>query len=692
MIDYIRIPDGHSHPLGATCYSEGVNFSVFSKNAEKVELLLFNHPDDAEPSHVFELDPERNRTFYYWHIFVPGLKSGQLYGFKVYGPYDPENGHLYDSSKLLIDPYARSIVMNGHYSRLAAIGKEDNLAKAMKSVVINPTEFDWEDDSPIQRPYSETVIYEMHVGGFTKHPSSGVEEGCRGKYRGVIEKIPYLRDLGITAVELMPVQQFDPQDARPSLTNYWGYSPIAFFAPHNGYSCCKDPQESVNEFREMVKKLHQAGIEVILDVVFNHTAEAGVDGPTFSFRGLENKAYYILGQEKSAYLDYTGCGNTLNANHSIVRRMIMDCLRSWVTEFHVDGFRFDLASVLSRDENGEPLKNPPVLWEIESDPVLSGTKIIAEAWDAAGLYQVGSFIGDRWAEWNGKYRDHVRRFIKGDDGMVSKFAAKLIASPDIYTNPNRQANRSIHFVTCHDGLTLNDLVSYNQKHNTDNLENNRDGSDHNFSWNCGVEGETDDPEIKKVRTRQIKNFLVITFISQGTPMILMGDEVRRTQKGNNNAYCQDNDISWFDWALLERNSDIYRFTQRLISFAQNHELFKLDNILATPRESRLPHIKWHGIKVNEPDWSEHSHTLSFTLKHPDYDEYIHAMVNTFWEDLNFEIPDLHQGWAWAQIINTYASAPKDFLDLKEATPVKSKQIKVKNRSIIVLIGIKLRAS
>ena len=460
---------------------------------------------------------------------------------------------------------------------------------------------------------------------------------------------------------------------------------MLFFAPHAGYGYSNEPSEIANEFRELVKAFHKAGIEVILDVVFNHTAEAGIDGPILSFRGLENKAYYILNDEKNAYLDYSGCGNTLNANHSIVKRMIMDCLRSWVTEYHIDGFRFDLASVLSRDEFGEPLINPPVLWEIESDPVLAGTKIIAEAWDAAGLYQVGSFIGDRWAEWNGKYRDHVRRFMKGDKGMVSKFASKIMASPDIYIDPEREPNRSIHFISCHDGFTLNDLVSYNNKHNEKNLENSRDGSNNNLSWNCGVEGETFDPFINELRLRQIKNLLTLTFISQGTPMLLMGDEVRRSQGGNNNAYCQDNEIGWFNWDLVDKNSDLLDFVKGLISFIQQREIFKIEDLLATSEDIDEPHITWHGVKLNEPDWSENSQSLSFTLFHPEAKEAVHVMVNAYWKNLKFQIPDL-KGISWFKVIDTSASTPNDFIEVGKGEIESKKLINVKDRSIIVLIA------
>ena len=581
---------GQSFPLGATVLPGGVNFCLFSRNCTALELLLFDAPDDGRPAHVIRFDPEHNRTFYYWHAFVPGIAAGQLYGYRAQGPYAPEEGHRFDGEKVLLDPYARAVVM-GHYDREAASRPGDNCAQAMKSVVVDPQAYDWADDHRLSLPYSSTVIYELHVGGLTRHPNSGLAPELRGTYRGLIEKIPYLQSLGITAVELLPVQQFDPQDAPGDLPNYWGYSPVAFFAPHSGYCSCSDPLGPVDEFRTMVRALHRAGIEVILDVVFNHTAERGVEGPTLSFRGLENRAYYLLEADRSRYADYTGCGNTINANHSVVRRMVLDCLRHWVVEMHVDGFRFDLASVMGRDEAGRPLKDPPILWEIESDPVLAGTKIIAEAWDAAGLYQVGSFIGHRWAEWNGRFRDDVRRFVKGDAGLVPNLAARLTGSPDLYRQPDREPNRSINFVTCHDGFTLNDLVSYNEKHNQANGEDNQDGSDLNLSWNWGVEGPSDDPAVEALREQQIKNLVTILLLSQGTPMLLMGDEVRRTQGGNNNAYVQDNEVSWFDWQAIEQHADLLRFVRGLIHFTQSRPVFRQERFWrSAPGELSLIHI------------------------------------------------------------------------------------------------------
>jgi isoamylase len=677
---------GQSFPLGATVYPNGVNFCIFSRNSRALELLLFDNDDDPQPSRIIRLDPQQNRTFYYWHGLVPGIGAGQLYGFRAYGPFAPEAGHRFDSTKVLLDPYARAVVVEPNYSRAAAARPGDNCAHALKSVVVDPNAYDWEGDMPLRLPYASTVIYELHVGGFTRHPNSGLAPEKRSTYAGLMTKIPYLKELGITAVELLPVQQFDAQDAPPGLTNYWGYSPIAFFAPHSGYSSRHDPLGPVDEFRDMVKALHRAGIEVILDVVFNHTAEGDHTGPTLSFRGLENRAYYyLLESDPARYADYTGTGNTVDANHSVVRRMIMDCLRYWVAEMHVDGFRFDLASVMARDKTGEPLEDPPILWEIESDPVLAGTKIIAEAWDAAGLYQVGSFIGHRWAEWNAKFRDDVRRFVKGDAGTVVELAARITGSPDLYTQPDREPNRSINFVVCHDGFTLNDLVSYNEKHNLANGEDNRDGTKANWSWNCGLEGPTDDPNIEALRLRQIKNLLTVLLVSQGTPMLLMGDEVRRTQRGNNNAYCQDNEISWFDWQATETQADLLRFVRGLIHFTQAREVFREERFWeATAGEA--PHITWHGVKLEQPDWGYGSHSLAFTLHHPASGDHLHVMLNAYWESLAFELPPLPPRTRWHRIVDTALPSPEDFKEPGLAPPVKGHRYKVEARSSALLMA------
>lgn len=678
---------GKAFPLGATVYPKGVNFSIFSQNSRALELLLFDDPNASKPERIIQLDPKQNKTLYYWHVFVPGIGAGQIYAYRAYGPFSPELGHRYDGSKVLVDPYTRAIVGDENYSREAASRPGDNSAHSLKGVVVDARGYDWEGDTPPRTPYTKTSIYELHVGGFTRNPNSGVSPDKRGTYAGLVEKIPYLKDLGVTAVELQPVHQFDEQDARAGLTNYWGYSTIGFFAPHRAYSFRRDPLGPVDEFRDMVKALHRAGIEVILDVVFNHTAEGDHTGPTLSFRGLENQAYYMLDKNPALYSNYSGCGNTLKAENPFVARMIIDSLQYWVAQMHVDGFRFDLASALSRDLYGIPLERPPVLWVIETDPILVETKMMVEAWDAAGLYQVGWFVGTsaHVAEWNGPFRDDVRRFVKGEPGMVTRLADRILGSPDIYTQPNYQPHRSINFVTCHDGFTLNDLVSYDHKHNEANLEDSRDGANDNFSWNCGQEGLTHDPAIEALRLRQIKNLLTILFVSQGTPMLLMGDEVRRSQKGNNNAYCQDNELSWFDWSCLEKNSDLLRFVKGLIHFTQSLTIFQQEKLLEVTYSSWTPHIVWHGVQLGQPDWGVNSHSLAFTLRCPLHRERLHVMLNAYWELLTFEIPPLGSGECWHRIVDTALPTPEDFCDRETAPRIEGDGYRVEARSSVVLM-------
>ena len=678
---------GRSSPLGATVVPGGLNFSVYSRNASRVDLLLFDREDDPQPAQVITLDPAKNRTYHYWHVFVPDVKPGQLYAYRAYGPFDPARGTRFDPTKVLLDPYGRGVVVPRNYGRDAARGQGDNAATAMKSVVVDPQSYDWEGDRPLHHPSSRTIIYEMHVRGFTRHPSSGVSEQTRGTYAGVIEKIPYLLQLGITAVELMPVFQFDAQDAPPGRVNYWGYSPVSFFAPHQGYCSRQEPLGPVNEFRDLVKALHRAGIEVILDVVFNHTAEDDHRGPTLSFRGLDNSTYYILEPDRSRYANFSGTGNSLNANHPVVRRMILDSLRYWVDQMHVDGFRFDLASVLERDESGNLMPNPPVLWDIESDPTLAGTKLIAEAWDAAGLYQVGGFIGDSWKEWNSRFRDDVRRFFRGDEGSVAPFADKLVGSPQIYGHKEREAEESVNFVTCHDGFTLNDLVSYNRKYNEANGEGNCDGMDDNLSWNCGVEGPSDDPAVESLRNRQVKNFYTVTMLSLGLPMILMGDEVRRTQQGNNNAYCQDNETSWFDWRLLAQHADVHRFVTLL-----NARRLVCDEEPEKPRLSlnqllRQANRAWHGVKLGQPDWSVRSHSLAFTALAPNEKRLFHVIMNAYWEPLDFELPPAAINYdPWRRWIDTSLNSPQDIVEWQAAPLVTARTYRAGPRSVVVLFA------
>jgi glycogen operon protein len=594
----------------------------------------------------------------------------------------------FDSAKVLLDPYGRAVVVPKHYNRIVSSDEGDNAETAMKSVVVDPSAYDWEGDAPLRLPSARTIVYEMHVRGFTRHPSSGVAENRRGTYAGLIEKIPYLQQLGITAVELLPVFQFDPQDCPPGKTNYWGYAPVSFFAPHQAYSSRQDPLGPVDEFRDMIKALHRAGIEVILDVVFNHTAEGDHCGPTLSFRGLDNKTYYILEKDRARYANYTGTGNTLNANHPIVRRMIVDSLRYWVEEMHVDGFRFDLASILARDQSGQVMANPPVLWDIESDPSLAGTKVIAEAWDAAGLYQVGSFIGDSWKEWNGRFRDDARSFFRGEEGSLAPFADRMVGSPEIYGHKQREPEQSVNFITCHDGFTLNDLVSYDHKHNEENDENNRDGADDNRSWNCGVEGPTDDPVVEKLRNRQVKNLLTVTLLSIGLPMILMGDEVRRTQGGNNNAYCLDNELNWFDWSLVAKHADVHRFVtllnaRRLLRDVEHErQRMSLTQLLHQAKKS------WHGVKPGQPDWSQHSHSIAVSAELRKERLLFYLILNAYWEPLDFELPPVSDGSTnpWRRWIDTALASPLDIVPWKTAPSIPGQTYRAESRSVVMLFA------
>jgi glycogen operon protein len=668
--------------LGATVVEGGVNFCLYSRTATGVELLLFDR-EDSPPVRTLRFHPADNRTYHYWHLYVPGVQAGQIYGYRLEGPSVPTSGLRFDRDKVLLDPYGRGSVVPPKYRREDAHREGDNAATAMKSVVVDPGDYDWEDDVPLNRPSAATIIYEMHVRGFTQHGSSEVDQKFSGSYAGLIEKIPYLQQLGITAVELLPVFHFDAQDAPPGKTNYWGYAPVSFFSPHPAYSSRRDPLGPVDEFRDMVKALHRAGIEVILDVVFNHTAEGNEHGPTLSFRGVDNPTYYILEDGGARYANYTGCGNTLNANHPVVRRMIVDSLRYWVEQMHVDGFRFDLASILSRDVNGHPLPNPPVLWDIESDPVLAGTKLLAEAWDAAGLYQVGSFVGDAWKEWNGRFRDDIRDFFRAEPGAVRRIADRIVASPEIYGHKQREAEQSVNFVTCHDGFTLNDLVSYNEKHNEANGEDNRDGANDNRSWNCGVEGPTGDPEVEKLRNRQAKNFLAVTLLSLGVPMIQMGDEVRRSQRGNNNAYCQDNEISWFDWTLVSKHADLHRFVSLLCARRRlrdiEHERERV-SIAAMLRDA----VKaWHGVKLGEPDWSDSSHSLAFGAELRREGLLFHLILNAYWSPLEFELPNSESG-KWRRWIDTALDSPHDIVPWDEAPDWTANSYTVADHSVVML--------
>ncbi len=681
---------GVQYPPGVTIDSKGANFCIFSRYANSVELLLYEHVDSTDPFQVICLRPEVNRTFFFWHVYVEGLLPGIYFTWRVDGPGDTSStGFRFNPRKQLIDPWARAVT-DALWDRRRASDPEDSSPTSMRCVIVDGN-YDWEDDRPLKHPLEDSIIYELHVGGFTRHPSSGVSQP--GTFAGIIEKIPYLVDLGVTDVELMPVMAFDEQDVPPSaaergLKNYWGYSTHSFFCPHPGY--CIGPNEGTHgrEFRDMVKALHRAGIGVILDVVFNHTAEGDSEGPVINFKGLGNEIFYHLDpRDRHNYRDYTGCGNTVNCNHPLVVRFLVECLEYWVREMHVDGFRFDLASVLSRGEDGEPLYHAPVPWNIEFSNVLAHTKLIAEAWDAGGLYQVGDFPGYRWAEWNGRYRDVVRRFVRGDKGLIAEMSTRLSGSSDLYESHGRLPINSINFVTCHDGFTLYDLVSYNEKRNEANGEDNWDGTNDNLSWNCGIEGDTGDPQVLSLREQQAKNFLAILLLSQGVPMMLAGDEALRTQRGNNNGYCQDNELSWFDWRLTEKNKGMLRFVKQMISFRNRHPCLRRKRFLTGTKQNgaRLPDVTWHGYELQQPLWHDpNAQLLAYTLLGVGEEEGdLHVILNMGDEPLNMPLPTIPQQ-SWHRDIDTAYPSPEDVVEPLDQPAVTEETYPVQPRSVVVL--------
>jgi isoamylase len=671
-------------PLGTYARGAGVNFALFSRHASRVRLELFDHPDAAAAVRAIDLDPARNRTGDVWHVWVEGIRPGQLYAYRVDGPYQPTAGHRFNFNKLLLDPCTTAISPLPEWDFGPARGYDLSVperdlvcskvddAAAMPKCVFTDEHFQWHDDWPLRHPWSDTVIYETHVRGFTIRPNSGV--GHPGTYRGLMQKIPYLKELGITAVELMPVYEFnecqvwgiDPHTGKP-LRNYWGYDPVTFFAPKASYSSAGGLGQQKLEFKEMVRALHRAGIEVILDVVFNHTAEGNELGPTLCFRGIDNAIFYTLAADKRHYMDYTGTGNTVNANHPVVRDHILAALRYWVLEMHVDGFRFDLASILGRDGTGSLLANAPLLERIAEDPILRDVKIIAEAWDAAGAYEVGSFSERRWAEWNGRYRDDVRRFWRGDDGMLGLFASRICGSADIYGASGKGPEGSINFVTCHDGFTLNDLVSYRAKHNEANGEHNRDGTDANFSENYGTEGETTDAGIEAVRKGQIKNFLLTLLISRGVPMLLGGDEFRRTQGGNNNAWCQDNNVSWVDWSFLEQHREIYRFARGLIALRRAHPVLSREQFYTGAE------IEWFDPQGGSPDWAEPKAKRLACLVHENGQSALYLLFNASAEEADFRLPPMQKEVRWHLAADTGREAPQDLFVAGEEPPLDSSE-------------------
>jgi glycogen operon protein len=684
-----KLRPGRVFPFGATFVPGGVNFSIYSSYATSCTLVLFPQ-NEAQPFAEIPF-PEGFRIGNVFAMTVFDLDYENVeYGYRMTGPYEPRSGHRFDPSRCVLDPYARAIAGRETWG---AEPDWNRLGPYRGRLVFD--DFDWGGDRPLETPIEDLVIYEMHVRGFTRHRSSGVK--FPGTFAGIREKIPYLKELGVNCIELMPISEFDEfENSRPSptggapLLNYWGYSTLGFFAPKAGYAATGKLGMQVDELKALVKELHRNGIEVFLDVVFNHTSEGNERGPTISFRGIDNKTYYMLTPD-GHYFNFSGTGNTLNCNHPVVRSLVLDCLRYWVTEYHIDGFRFDLASVLGRDPLGAPLPNPPLLETLAFDPVLARCKLIAEAWDAGGLYQVGSFPGyGRWAEWNGKYRDCIRKFIKGDDGQLGELAQRLLGSPDLYGR--RGATASVNFVTCHDGFTLHDLVSYNRKHNEANGEGNRDGSDDNLSWNCGAEGPTDDPAVNRLRCRQKRNALALLLVSEGVPMILMGDEMGRSQGGNNNAYCLDHESNWLDWSLLDRNADLFTFVKRCIAFRKAHPVLR-NRTAVHPAGEVGAGVSWHGTRAWHVDWGGHCRTLAFLVAGGPYRDragtadFVYVAMNAHWESHSFALPALPEPMRWHRFVDTAMTPPGDcsppghepILDEQHHLPVGA-------RSVVILVG------
>lgn len=687
-----RLRYGHPMPFGASHVPGGVNFSIYSSNATACTLVLF---EKGEATPFAEVPfPAEYRLGNVWAMTVFDLNYEQIeYGFRFDGPHDVHAGHLFDPKNVLLDPYAREI------SGREVWRQPSNRTPDFRGRI--PFEqFDWEHDRPLKRPESELVIYEMHVRGFTAHGSAGAKHP--GTFDALREKIPYLKELGVNCVELMPIFEFNELEntrtnpmTGETLCNYWGYSTVGFFSPKAGFAATGKHGTQVQELKQLVTALHEAGIEVVLDVVFNHTAENGADGPVLSFRGIDNRTYYMLDSQGN-YANYTGCGNTVNCNHPVVRGFVIGCLRYWAAEYHIDGFRFDLASVLGRDSHGAPLANPPLLESLAYDPILAHCDLIAEAWDAGGLYQVGNFPSyGRWMEWNGKFRDAARRFLKGDVGVVGEMVQRIMGSPDLYAAAGRKPTASINFITCHDGFTLRDLVSYNDKHNLDNGENNNDGANDNNSWNCGEEGETENAAINTLRLRQQKNAIALLFVSQGVPMLSMGDECSRTQNGNNNAYCQDEDWNWLDWSLREKNAGFYRFVKNMIAFRRANPALRQPEFL-TSRDcisSGYPDISWHGVLPWKPDWSLPSRTIAFMLcgKHgvaaggPGH--FIYCAFNMYHTPLDFTLPVLPKGLQWYRFADTALDSPADIVEPGGEIPLGGiKKLALPERSTLILLG------
>jgi len=713
--DYV-VTTGKPLPLGAELTEKGVNFSVFSRHAEEVSLVLFDSADKDSPYREVKFDKQKNKTGDIWHCHINGLAEGATYLYKVNGPYNPEKGLRFNPNKGLLDPYAKALTSLNDWDTSKSLGydpsdpakdlsfsQEDNLYCQPRCIVVN-NDFDWQDDLPLNYPLRFSVLYETHIKGLTANKNSDVM--YNGTYRGVIEKIPFFKDLGITSLEFLPLQEFNEREfprinprTGKTLSNYWGYSTVAFFAPKGSYSSDSAPGAQVHEFKTMVRELHKAGLEVILDIVFNHTAEGNEYGPTLSFRGLDNQIYYILNENRRYYQNFSGCGNTLNCNNPVVRQFIIDCLHYWVTEMHVDGFRFDLGSILGRDQQGRLMENPPTLELIAEDPILSHTKIIAEAWDAGGAYQVGWFPGGRWAEWNDHYRDNIRLYWRGDPGQTRHLATRLSGSSDLYLRDGRKPFHSINFVTSHDGFTLRDLISYNQKHNEDNGEKNQDGSDNNNSYNNGEEGPSADLVVEQTRERLTKNFIATLMISLGTPMVLGGDEIGRTQMGNNNAYCQDNEISWYDWSLLTKNSGIYRFIKEMIAFRLRHQGFMRPEFY-TGRDgsyNAIPDITWFDASGKIPGWDNIGYCMAMRMDgskseiladKDDNDFFI--MFNAGNKKETFSVCPPLAGKRWVRAVDTALHSPEDILlPGTEKELLNPNRYVVQARSMVILISKQL---
>ncbi|HWE40613.1 MAG TPA: isoamylase [Isosphaeraceae bacterium] len=680
----LSVSRGHPLPLGASRASGGVNFVLICRHGTSV-LLVLSEPCNPEIATEVPLDPKTHRTGDHWHIRIHGLPDEFCYGYRVDGPGGP--GNRYNPGIILLDPASRALSCGRPWGFRGSLPRRSLLTRSL---------VDWQDSINPKVPREDTILYELHVRGYTIDPSSGVKHP--GTFAGLAEKIPYFKDLGVTAVEILPIDEFDENDCPfvnpltgERLRNYWGYNTIAYAAPKAAYAVNPEGAAPWNEFRDMVKAFHDAGLEVILDVVFNHTAEGGYDGPTYNFRGLDNRLYYVL-DEQGRYLNFTGCGNTVNSNHPIVRSLILSGLRNLVAEADVDGFRFDLASVFGRDRKGNVLVEPPVIEMISEDALLADTKLIAEPWDAAGLYQVGSFPGgSRWSVWNGQYRDDVRKFWRGDPGMTSALATRLCGSDDLYHG--RGPLHSVNFITCHDGFTLYDLVSYNRKHNEANGEGNRDGLNENHSWNCGVEGPTDDPAVLSLRKRQARNLMTTLLVSQGVPMILGGDGMLRTQGGNNNAWCQDNPTSWLDWTLADENADFFRFCKQLIALRLRHPVLRRRTFLTGGADGLPPDIVWHGVEPVRPDFSHKSHSLALALdgrrcdRPGVIDRDLYMVFNAYWRPLNFRIPSSPSGRPWRRTVDTALASPDDAVGLDEGPliPV-GHDYRVEARSTIILVS------